>query len=295
MKIYCDVRLEIDKLYDRLNQLQDKFANFGKIFGRIHNPYEATEEGSFLFVILIMDSWIHELYNTEDSWASLTDQCNLQMEAVNFKIHAQEILYQLKEDGGVRAEREVSFMPTQIQATEVQEPPPIEIPHFRQSSSPILTKPIQELEACFPISLQSPSKEQSHKYQIPSFRKGNPSDAPTPCPEDPRITVSQLENEPLPSKSHEVQLADEPLHTPEEGDLLQQLEAKCRLFEVRLAEKYEALQRENEAFFVKELAEQKKQCEELQAMLSDIICVTSEAPGVVQPSLPPTLSEPVKM
>ena len=64
-------------LYDHLDDLGSKFAELGKCFNYIGNPYPETDYGYFSHIKLIMATWNDELQNDRETWESDPLVCSM--------------------------------------------------------------------------------------------------------------------------------------------------------------------------------------------------------------------------
>lgn len=167
--------------------------------------------------MLLMGSWVKDLNYDKEIWMHSSEMHSLVFEATVIFKDDQETLSQLEEEMEKRrkkTEEEARLRLAQMQRPETQEP---------------LTR------------------------RFVSFRQRNPPQASISSPLESYFTP-QLPSYSLQPIALEPQVADEPPHASEEDILQKQLETKCRLFDVELARKLEAQQKEFEERLAEELA-----------------------------------------
>jgi hypothetical protein len=195
----------------------------------------------------LMSSWVENLNHDKEIWMCSSMMCSLVFEVTYIFKDAQEAVTQLwveREPRQKRDEEEASFQLAQMHRPEVQSPPERRFAHFEPSSPPHISIPsppnpqptfqtpqvLQQQEEDLARRLAIATKVQEPpKRKIPSFRRNEPSHIPTPYHEAPEPAFNQLDVEQLPEDGgslselpqvQEVQVADEPSHTLEGGNLL---------------------------------------------------------------------------
>ena len=94
----CNVRISRARLlYDHVDDLGSKFAELGRRFDYVGNPYPETDYGDFSHIKLIMAAWNDELQEDRVTWESdplvwslvseVDDTCRL----AHYEYHEQDV------------------------------------------------------------------------------------------------------------------------------------------------------------------------------------------------------------